>query len=240
MKKFFNLTPLGGFTPKSLSGLVVWLKSGTGLFQESTFATPSIANNDPIGGWQDQSGQGNHVVQTTASKRPSILTNAVNGWSGVNFDGVDDQLLSANFTGGTLLNETSFVVLNVTGTTEDSIMVSSNSANGVIINNPTANDLNLYNGQNGAYTDIITPGTNYIISILFNGASSNIILNGSLQSNVNPNSTPQPEENLEIGQIFASFPLAGYILEIIKYNRVLTLAERITVDNYLNGKFRVY
>jgi len=75
-----------------LANLKVWLKADAGTFQDSLFATPASANNDPVGGWQDQSGNGNHVIQATAGKRPLLKTAAQNGLPTITFDGVDDFL----------------------------------------------------------------------------------------------------------------------------------------------------
>lgn len=68
----------GGFTPAVLSPFM-WLEAGQGFYQDSAGTTPATANADPLGLWQDQSGNGRHVSQATSGSRPVLLANAHNG-----------------------------------------------------------------------------------------------------------------------------------------------------------------
>jgi len=60
------------------SGMVLWLKSGTGLYQDAAKTTPA-ANGDAVGAWADQSGNGNDATQATAGLKPVRIDNVVNG-----------------------------------------------------------------------------------------------------------------------------------------------------------------
>ena len=84
------------------AGLKLWLRADRGLFQDSGGTTPATADGDPVGLWQDGSGQGNHVSQATASKRPTLRLGVTpSGRPVVRFDGVDDWLGAAsNFISG--------------------------------------------------------------------------------------------------------------------------------------------
>src|SRR4029077_11923747 len=57
----------GGFVPTQLAGLQLWLKGGAGTYQDTGLTTAAVADGDPVGGWQDQSGQGHHATQGTAA-----------------------------------------------------------------------------------------------------------------------------------------------------------------------------
>lgn len=65
------------------------------LFQDSAGTTPVTAASQPVGRVLDLSGQGNHVIQSTAGARPQY-----NG-AGITPDGVDDFMATASidFTG---------------------------------------------------------------------------------------------------------------------------------------------
>ena len=83
------------FTPASISGLKLWLKSDAGLYQERTGAsatTLASADSDPVGSWLDQSGNGNHATAPTDACRPLLKTAIQNGRNIVRFDGTDDSL----------------------------------------------------------------------------------------------------------------------------------------------------
>jgi lysophospholipase L1-like esterase len=71
------------FIPTQLPGLALWLKADAGTYQDAARTVPAVALNDPVGGWQDFSGAGNHVSQATAGKRMLLNTSAFNGLPGV-------------------------------------------------------------------------------------------------------------------------------------------------------------
>lgn len=87
----------GGFSPASLPGLLLWLKSTTGLYQDSGLTTPATADGDPVGGWKDLSGLAHHLLQSVSADRPTLKLAIQNGRPVVRFDGVAD-LLTAAFT----------------------------------------------------------------------------------------------------------------------------------------------
>src|SRR5262249_3142078 len=57
------------FDPLTLTNLSLWLKGDAGTYQDSGFVTPATADGDPVGGWQDQSGNVRHFAQATAANR---------------------------------------------------------------------------------------------------------------------------------------------------------------------------
>lgn len=88
------------FNPSKISGLQLWLKADTGLFQNSNGTTAVTADGDPIGYWADQSGNSNHATIATSSLRPTYKVAQQNGYGGVKFDGTDDYLATPINTGG--------------------------------------------------------------------------------------------------------------------------------------------
>lgn len=79
------------FVPTNLTGLKVWLDASTGLYQ-TVDGTAATADGDPVGEFEDQSGQANHYVQGTASQRGTLKLNIINGRAVMRLDGVDDVL----------------------------------------------------------------------------------------------------------------------------------------------------
>jgi hypothetical protein len=63
------------FSPQSITGLKLWLDAGKGTYTTQTMTTPQTSDSGAVGGWADQSGQGNHVTQSTSSERPSLKLN---------------------------------------------------------------------------------------------------------------------------------------------------------------------
>jgi hypothetical protein len=59
-------------TPDSFgSNLKLWLRSDKGVFQDSALTIPAIENTSIVGGWADQSGNGNNFTQTILSQSPT-------------------------------------------------------------------------------------------------------------------------------------------------------------------------
>lgn len=85
----------GLYGPNGPAGTpVFWYKSDTQTYQDSGFVTPATANNDPVGGWKDQSGNSRDILQATSGRRGLLLTNQINGYPGVKFDAASTQFKS--------------------------------------------------------------------------------------------------------------------------------------------------
>jgi hypothetical protein len=89
--------PLGtgsgsSFSPTDIAGLVGWWKSDGTKWQDSARTVAVTADSDPVGAIDDASGNGNHLLQATAGRRPLYRTGLQNGLPGLTFDGGDDFL----------------------------------------------------------------------------------------------------------------------------------------------------
>lgn len=65
------------------NGLRLWLAADAGL---------TSGAGGVVTGWADQSGSGNHAVQSDETLAPTLVTDAVNGHPALHFDGLDDYL----------------------------------------------------------------------------------------------------------------------------------------------------
>jgi len=89
-----TLRPANNFTPKSISGLALWLDASDSstLFQSSDGTVPATATSDPVGYWGDKSGNGRHATQSTAGNRPTISATAVQNRKALGFNGTSGRL----------------------------------------------------------------------------------------------------------------------------------------------------
>jgi hypothetical protein len=81
------------FSPEDIDDLFGWWDaSDTGtVFTTSAGATPS-GDTDPVGRWEDKSGNGNHLIQATDDNRPVYDTVNQNSLPAILFSGASDNL----------------------------------------------------------------------------------------------------------------------------------------------------
>jgi len=72
--------PPGGFSPRDLPGLTLWLDAG---------AITGLGDGQPVARWDDASGNGLHATQATATQQPAYRTGVLHGRPVVRFDGGD-------------------------------------------------------------------------------------------------------------------------------------------------------
>lgn len=216
------------FAPSSLSGLQMWLKADTGLFQDSGGTTPTTSNNDPVGKWTDQSGNNNHATQGTSGKRPVLKTNEQNGYGGICFDGVDDLLATPINASGVWTIAAVFKSATSTFNTYWGVFDGdSNTPTGYwgIFNNGTTNyfvPAPTYLERNGVSLSAnynLSPITSHMV-VVYKTANASTALNRQVGS-------------------FAAFPGNGTIVEIAAYNSALSAANITRLTNYMRTKFSI-
>jgi hypothetical protein len=108
-----------GFSPKSISGLALWLDASdaTTLFQDAAATTPATATNDPVGAWLDKSGNARHATQSTATSgyRPFFRP------ASADFNGKNTLLFGPN--SGSLLSSATIANIIKNATTAPEITV---------------------------------------------------------------------------------------------------------------------
>lgn len=219
----------GAFAPTDVAGLLLWVKADAGTYQDSALTTPAAADGDPVGGWQDQSGQNHHLTQATAGRRPLLKTSRVGALPGIRADGANDSL-------SVLLDDTNtrtlFVVARtisyqvtrrVWGWEAASACVFDNNtqwayyqANGGIVNlggSPTSVSLIVFR-QTGDLAATVGIGT---------AAATSLTLN----------QRPVQRFTLFDDTQAAQDPWNGEIYEAILYDSALSAANITAVSNYL-------
>lgn len=71
-------------SPSALSGLVLWLESNDASFD---------SNGSRVSKWKDSSKHGNDASEPETALQPRLVTNALNGFSAVKFDGTPSNLI---------------------------------------------------------------------------------------------------------------------------------------------------
>ena len=71
-----------------LSGIVLWLDADY---------PPAIIEDLGVAEWRDRSGNNHHATQGTGSSQPTLFPNAFESRSAIEFDGIDDFLVSEDY-----------------------------------------------------------------------------------------------------------------------------------------------
>ena len=150
----------GSFLPTDVANLVAWYKFNTGI----TITGAGVSQ------WDDQSGNGRHLLQGTDADRPSESGGVIT------FDGVRELLKVTAFT----LNqpETIYILFkSVTDTLADRIF-DGNSTNAGMMDQDAGPSLNAYaGGFIGKNLDYTGSGTYLVATCQFNGAASKLQVN---------------------------------------------------------------
>jgi hypothetical protein len=230
-----------GFNPKSISSLAAWWDAS----DASTITTVSGA----VSQWNDKSGNVVNATQTTANNRPNATTATLNGRAVMSFDGSNDHF---TFTGTARQNETQFIVCRssiVAGVASTQYaLADSSSGFGVaaIMKNdgsPTSQiEVNL-----GGFSAGVTRATyNFtannpfgpsVISVIRSSAAGGILRTDGTQRATC--TTSNSFTLSRIGGIGTTFPLNGYIAEILIYSRALSVSESQRVERYLGKKWGI-
>lgn len=222
-----NAIPYPGVM-SSGNGMTLWLDGAdpTVLLANSTCF--GAATTTAIGCWKDKSGQGENFIQSTAANQPGV--SLWNGLSAANFVDYTDILNSVNATD---TYQTVFVAANVTNPAQSGGLVDLfgqtgqdydvRIGNGTARNSPNTNDwsfgtvgpLNWVNGAQGINANtplaLITSDQSLTVTS-FSASVSNTVLNRGV---------------------------VGQVGDVITFNKVLSTAQRRSVEEYLANKWGV-
>lgn len=225
-----------------VAGSALWLSTRdlTTLYQSSGGAA-AVLDTDPVGQWQDKSGNSRHVAETT--NKPVLKLNQVNGLPSVRFDGVNDKL-QALFT----LNApfTFFLVLSQLTWTANDVIVGGGAGDnftfGQYSSSPGIATLWVGNGTTSA-RDANLPLTTFGIVEVQEGSAGG---GKFVKVNNNASTTQTGTDAFDKGGItlgahpnpsnFGNIDIAEFLL----YPSLLSAGQSTSVRDYLNQKFGVF
>ena len=222
------------FTPKTLTGLLLWLKADAGVTQTGGFASV----------WADQSTHGNNATQATGGIQPAVSSFA-SGAIALSFPNSAKMVLtSAVFDG--LSAATFFIVHNTTQDPENNGGVwGGNIAFGIEVYDNAPGDGRALR-VNGTRIDAnaFTYGADTITECVYDGTTGG----GTATSYVNGSShgvttglgaTLSSGSSHTIGAYAGVFYAPTTIGEIVAYSRALSTTERKSVESYLSNRYNI-
>ena len=257
-----TITP---FTPDQVTGIYAWYRADLGTYQ-TVSGSAATADGNPVGEWQDQSGNGYHLAQSTSGNRPALKTNILNGHPVLRFDGSNDWLQAALASDWTFLHDGSdFLVLIVWQTTS----ASPNADFGLLDTggmSTTDTGFALYTTDTSPYFSTIratvekgvifndaalaapipgsvSMGTLHITAVYRRAGGDLTIQNdghwgGDDTSAYSSPDSGDPDAALTVGaRRDGTFPLAGDIAEIIIYDTSVGASDYLRLLTYLQRRY---
>lgn len=220
------------FAPTDIAGLVFWMNPDVGTFQTSGGAA-AVADADPVGECQDQSGLANHAGQDISAKRPTLKLATQNSKNTLLYDGTDDGLFTSSVAHGIGTGDFWIVVAAKIGASG-----AYRTLFGIGAFNPafyiSTLKMNLYLGADNTFNTTLSVGTFYILEVMRTSGTLKGFLNGVQEANTFSSSTsvatailiPGAENNgggschnSNMGQelLYAASPSAGERTSLINY-----------------------
>jgi hypothetical protein len=234
------------FSPTDISGLKLWVKA-----DQITGKT----NGEMIAQWDDQSGNGNNLVQSVDSNKFYYVTNSINGLPTVTSRITNAAFLTCSIT-NTNTTLSIFGVFRIKVKFQNASLCSVvDSASNTDWNNnlnvsvmeyrPSPFSLGDYRTANMAriYTD---PATNvvYMYGTIYTGTSNYCFLNSTTSTNVSK-SNAFGYKTLALGtRYIGGLSYVNYsrfdYAEFLVYHAALSDADVDKIKTYLNGRWAVY
>jgi hypothetical protein len=234
--------PRPSFSPGSLAPFL-WLDAGD--------TTTITSTNGFVSQWNDKSGNGRHVSQSTGNKQPSLVTNARNGLSTINFDGSNDSLTRSASGFPTSGNRHLFAAVKYTGNSTlllQHIAIWGNNNSTLYTSwglcfkwtSPSYfSTVHIWGEQNPTSASALATNTWHEVNASYDGTRTRLFTNGIEAT---------PNTRTVTTAVAGSFLVGartngeaeywtGEIGEIILYDFELSLADRQLVQGYLKSKW---
>jgi len=202
--------------------------------------------------WRDFSGEGNHLKQLSASKRPSITASAQNGKAALTFDGSNDYLVGSSTTAFDfgnneydvymvvdIPNSGNKVILSTTSAISSSapgiaVMYMNKKIRGLLQTGSkqrVATTANNYNGKGYVYVRTYRGGPQLKLEVDASDGTTDTITTTSATGDVSGGAFSVGAEN-DGGNAGAI-----NVCEILVYNRLLGTGDATMVKQYLSDKY---
>lgn len=236
---------VGPFNPLQISDLEGWYDSS-----DPTTITVDVLNDSLVTDLADKSGNGNTVSAPGTADEPVTGVFTMNGRNVIRFDGLSDRLLSAAFPMTTA--STTFIVYNTI--TSPSIFDSVYSFDDLVGTSDYQIDAEIlgeFHSQvrSGSFggTSISNPadllGLDTVSTVKWSTANTELELrtNGSFVASTTYNGTMASSMTLAIGSNRAADQKMNMdFAEFVHYNKELSDAEILQVENYLGAKWGIF
>ena len=223
-----------GWTEKGTSGtssLIAW-------FDATDISTITKDGSNLVSVWADKMGTSAYnLAQATSGDKPTWVDDDRNGRDVINFGAPAGAYMQTDF-GLTLAQPYTIVtawVFAANGTERVGYDSNDSSNRAIFIKNSTANSWRIHAGADLSFTDATIP-TNWGYSVgVFNGASSEIRINGSSAATGNAGSDSFTPMTVGTDRN-AGTPWEQKIMHVLIYNKALSSGEIAELETWLDSE----
>ncbi len=191
-----------------------------------------------ISQWNDKSGNGNHITQSTGGNKPTLVAAEQNGLSIVRFDGGDNMSKTSSLTGVPANTQTTFLVVKPTSATTGFVYWTTNGATiAGTVRSGTGNNQYQGSSNNVATYD---PDTNWHVLSGYIILSKRQIYEDGTSKSTDSNTDSSASVPTQIWFGSDSNPLTfftGDLGEFVQCTGTLSDADRQIVEGYLAWKW---
>ena len=234
------------------SALELWLRADSEVFEDA--GMDLAESGDPVLQWNDQSGNGRHIQQTTLGNRPVLTEGILNGNPILRFTASSNHYLGPLAADLFQSDYSIFIVGFGSNSNQDILAYTFGVNHGILIECSTGNQLRLLH-RNALGT---SGGDNVIAGTTRSNSASQVlsfsrglpaagtqqfwINGGDNQTTVGTNAVLPSGGVLVLGRLSGAVSnryLNGDLAEVIIIDREVNDVERIIIENYLAAKYGI-
>lgn len=244
----FHSGGAAAFSPTSVPGLQIWLKTDGLLWQDAARTVPAVADGDAVGCWDDSSSGGYNAIQAVVGSKPTLKLAIQNAHSVLRCDGGDNLVPTLTMNNHPL---SIFVIfaLALDVTFQHGGVLTHNSATPYKNlwyggeQSGSANKQNVWKGNGTSYAGVISTNTlaqlNFHLIDMIIDSSGNVSLT---RDNVADGSGTIALATTWIPCVGGTGyrPLLGDIGEILIYSAAMSANDAASIRAYLNARWAIY
>ena len=216
-----------GFNPRSIANLAAW-------YDATDSGSITIATG--VQQWADKSGNSRHLIQNTTNNQPALVTNSLNGKPVLEFDGSNDALL-ASFT---LAQPVTVFIVGRWMDVNSGTMFDGQTGNAMRFFRTGASNYAMFAGNPQLTSSNTSPATHAIHELIYNGATSDMIRNGT-RVGASTSAGTSSATGISVGAFGngTTDPAKCQVAHLLVYLRSLTSTERASVRKWLGNLYAI-
>ena len=222
--------------PDTIPDLYLWLPADGTLWQDDARTVPVTTNFDPVGAWDDESGNDRHITQSNGGTKPIWETNIINGLPAVEFDGKE---ISRTMNGGS--TTTWFIAFQAASVNVNNMWDTAPNQGGTLRNTDGLNGVGIDWQNNDPLLIAALDDTDFhVLSFTTTIPNRTIVakLDGNVAgSNSSTNDAPVSWIDFTLGSVNHISFADAVIAEVIIYDVILSNSDIQAVEEYLMDKY---